>query len=200
MNYQRAVFTRYLKRDEEKRLLAHVAQFRDLLARRDCQWMRLLRHSGIRVGSMAAVTVGDARDAAALKRLKLRRAKGGRVYEVPLNSEARAAVRELLKIRREQGHPMIDDEPLVMSRKHKGLAVRSFQARMRKWVREAGLDVEASPHWFRHTLAKRLMKQSTAEDPRGIVQGAMGHASTQSTDVYTLPDREDLERAMEEAR
>lgn len=200
MRYQRATFTRYLKRDEEKQLLAHVAQFADIQARRDNAWMRLLRHTGIRVGSAAGITVDDARDAVARQRLPIRRAKGGNTYEVPVNRDARAALRELLKVRREQGHPMVGGEALIMSRKRRGLAVRSFQARMRKWVREAGLGVEATPHWFRHTLAKRVMAQSSAADPRAIVQGALGHRSPSSTAIYTQPDREDVARAMEEAR
>lgn len=200
MTYQRAVFTRYLKRDEEKRLLAHVGQFADIQARRDHAWMRLLRHTGIRVGSAAGITVDDARDALARQRLRLRRAKGGNAYEVPVNRDARSALRDLLKVRREQGHPMVGEDPLIMSRKRRGLSVRSFQARMQQWVRSAGLEVEATPHWFRHTLAKRVMAQSTAADPRSIVQGALGQRSPQSTVVYTMPDREDVERALEEAR
>lgn len=195
-----AVFTRYLKRDEERQLLAHVGQYNDVLARRDHAWMRLLRHTGIRVGSMAAITVGDARDAVAYQRLVLRRVKGGRSYTVPLNKEARSAVRDLIRIRREQGHPMIADDALVMSRKRQGLAIRSYQARMKGWIEAAGLDIAATPHWFRHTLAKRMVAQSTAQNPIGVVQGALGHRSPQSTAVYTKPDREDIERAMEEAR
>ena len=194
------VFTRYLKRDEEKQLLSHVGQFSDLLAKRDHAWMRLLRHTGIRVGSMAAISLGDARDAVARQRLSLHRVKGGGRHEVPLNRDARKAIADLIRIRREQGHPAIPDEPLVMSRKHRGLSVRSYQARMKRWIEAAGLDIAATPHWFRHTLAKRIVAQSTAQNPLGIVQGALGHRSAQSTAVYTKPDREDIERAMEEAR
>jgi site-specific recombinase XerC len=202
MTYQRAVFNRYLKRDEEKQLLSYVGQFGDIQARRDHAWMRALRHLGIRIGSMVAVTVDDARDAVAHQRLQVHSkfAKNGRGYTVPVNRDARAALRDLLKIRREQGQSAIGAEALVMSRKGQGLAVRSYQARMRKWVRAAGLDVEATPHWFRHTLAKRVMAQSTADDPRGIVAGALGHADLRSTAVYTMPDREDVARGLEEAR
>lgn len=202
MTYHRAVFHRYLKRDEEQQLLSYVGQFRDVQARRDHAWMRFLRHTGLRVGSMAAITVEDARDALARQHLQVRgdTAKNGRGYVVPLNKSARSALSELLKIRREQGHPMIGGAPLVMSRKGQALSVRSYQARAKKWVRESGLDVEATPHWFRHTLAKRVMAQSTAEDPRGIVAGALGHSDLRSTTVYTMPDREDVARGLEEAR
>ena len=41
----RQVFERYLTVVEERRLLAHVAQFADLQARRDHAWMRALRQT-----------------------------------------------------------------------------------------------------------------------------------------------------------
>jgi len=59
--------------------------------------------------------------------------------------------------------------------------------------------VDASPPWWRHTLGKRLMSQSTADDPRGIVQRALLHQDIKTTMVYTRPDRDAYEQAMEEA-
>jgi hypothetical protein len=44
-----------------------------------------------------------------------------------------------------------------------------------------------------------MMAQSTARDPLGVVQGGLGHSSRASTGIYTLPEREDMERALEEA-
>lgn len=199
--HQRRVFERYLKETEERQLFQTLRQFADVQARRDHAWMRLLRQTGIRVGSLAGLTVHDAQLALATKRLVLRAesAKGGHGYDVPVNTKARAALKDLLKVRREQGHAPLPDAPLIMSRHHRGMSIRSFQDRMRKWVRAAGLQVEASPHWFRHTLAKRIVQRSTASDPRAIVQHVLGHHSIMSTCVYTGPDREDEERAMEEA-
>ncbi len=78
------------------------------------------------------------------------------------------------------------------------MSIRSFQERVTHWCQVARLEVMVSPHWFRHTLAKRIMKNSTAQDPRGVVQGALCQKSINSTSIYTLPDREDIEQAMEE--
>jgi len=199
--YQRKVFERYLTVTEERQLLRTVAKPQDLLSRRDLAWMRLLRHTGIRVGALAGLTVLDARQALKQGQLYSRPeiSKGEQAYDVYLNKKARAALTDLLRIRREQGHPDNPDAPLVMSRNHRGLSIRSFEARMQIWVRAAGLDVHASPHWWRHTLCKRLLANSTARDPLGIVQAALGHRSRTSTSVYTLPDREEIAQAMEEA-
>ena len=62
------------------------------------------------------------------------------------------------------------------------------------------LKVPVSPHWFRHTLAKRMMKHSTSRDPRGVVQSVLQHRSIDSTLVYTRPDREEVERALSEVQ
>lgn len=196
----RKVFDRYFTEAEERQLFKTVARFADINARRDYAWMRLLRQTGIRVETLAGLNVLDAQTGLADKYLHLRpeitkRDQGGRVF---LTTKARQALKELLAIHREMGYPLADESPLIFSRKHQRLSVRSYQSRTRHWCQAAGL-ADGSPHWFRHTLAKRIMKNSTAQDPRGVVQVALTHASINSTSVYTMPDKEDVERAMEEA-
>ena len=44
------------------------------------------------------------------------------------------------------------------------------------------------------------MARSEARDPQGIVQVVLGQRSRESTVIYTLPDREAVEDAMELAR
>jgi site-specific recombinase XerC len=78
------------------------------------------------------------------------------------------------------------------------MSVRNYQQRLREWTAKAGIR-GASPHWLRHTLAKRVMKRSEASDPLAIVQVALGHRRRHTTTIYALPDREDIERAMEAA-
>lgn len=201
MQQTREQFERYLTVAEERRLMATVRGRADLQARRDAAWMQAMRHTGVRVTAFSRLQVQDAREALRTGRLELaaQHQKGRRGHAVPVNRKARAALQALLRVRREQGYAEHPDAPLVMSRNHRALSVRSYQARVRHWCREAGLDVAASPHWFRHTLAKRLLAQSTARDPLGVVQAALGHASRASTGIYTRPDREEVALAMEEA-
>lgn len=193
-------FERFLTENEERQLLRTVAQYGHILARRDLHWMRLLRQTGIRVGTLAGLTVHDARNAIAGKRLVLRDeiCKGGRGYTLPLNKKAMAALRGLVRIRTEQGYPLINEHPLIMSRKRNALAIRSFQQRMAKWVKLAGLEVQATPHWWRHTMGRRVIDRSTSPNPQRIAQSVLNHANIATTSIYTQPSREDLERAMEE--
>lgn len=198
----RAVFERYLTEAEERQLLRCVAGCSGVLAARDHAWMRLLRQTGIRVESLALLNLQDARDALASGRLVLRPeiCKGGHGYDVPVNKAAAEALRDLLRIRRDMGAPTDPASPLVMSQKSRGMSIRSFQDRMQHWCDAAGLQVEASPHWWRHTLAQRILARSEAADPLGIVQVALGHRTRHATAIYALPTREQVAAALEEAR
>lgn len=197
----RAVFERYLTRREEKQLLAHIAKHVGLYAQRDHAWIRLARFTGLRVGSLGGLTVRDARDAIVSRRLRVTadHAKGGRGYDLPVSSGAERALRDLLKIRGAMRLPPDDDAPLICSRLGRGLSERSFQHRLQVWRTSAGIAVEVSPHWLRHTYGKRVMETSEHRDPQGVVQALLGHSNRASTVVYTMPDREDLERDAEAA-
>lgn len=72
MKTKENIFSRYLTEDEEKRLFKTVRQFADIYARRDAAWMQLLRHTGIRVGTLSGLTVADAKNAARDHSLTLR--------------------------------------------------------------------------------------------------------------------------------
>jgi site-specific recombinase XerC len=197
----REAFKRFLTEDEEQQLFQYMKRFTDVLARRDLQWMQLMRRTALRVSSLASLTVADARSALLHGSLELRDedCKGGRGYEIQIERRARSALIALLAIREEQGFAPIATEPLLMSRKRNGLSVRSLQARMREWVRDAQLPVNASPHWLRHTMAKRMVANCTAPDAIVRVQLALGHHRIQTTMVYLLPSREDIREAMEMA-
>jgi site-specific recombinase XerC len=196
---RRAVFERYLTRKEERALFAAIAKHAGVYARRDHAWMRLLRFTGIRLGTLCGLTADAALDMVANRRLVVAddNAKGGVGYELPLNKAATAALRDLLKVRREMGAHDDDGGPLVLSRQGKGISERSLQHAMQKWRTAAGLSVKASPHWLRHTLAMRVLAATDHRDPQGVVQVALGHRSRASTVVYTLPSREDVARALE---
>lgn len=198
----RKEFERYLKVDEERQLFKEVARYSDVYARRDHAWMLLLRHTGIRVATLAGLNVSDALEALRLDtpRLVMRPEitkghQGGTVY---LRKSAQSSLRCLLRIRKELGFPNEENLPLVYSRRGKRMSVRAYQERVAHWCRAAGMERIASPHWFRHTLAKRIMANSTGKDPRGEVQRVLGHASSASTDIYTAPDIEDILRALDE--
>jgi len=195
-----SVFEKYLTETEERQLLNTVKRVDDVLAKRDYHWMQLMRRTGIRVGALSQLTLGDAKDAIANKRLVLRDdiSKKGHGYDVPLASGAVGNLKALIKLRRTQGGTNDDGEPLILSREHTALSVRSFQHRLHCWVAAAGLGLQVTPHWFRHTFAKRVIKHSTANSPVMVANKLLGHRNLKTTMIYAQPDREDLQHTMEE--
>jgi site-specific recombinase XerC len=195
---------RYLTNDEQQRLLKAAAQPSDILARRDAAWLNALLLSGLRITEFSLVTLGDAADALVHKYLFIpkERRKGGKTdHRVFVTVPLRAALKTLIAVRYEMTSEQDSalDGALVISRQHERCApmsVRSFQLRFKHWAALAGLPADASPHWLRHSRAMNIMRNSEANDPRGITKEALGHASIASTGVYTGVLREELEQAL----
>jgi site-specific recombinase XerD len=196
---------RYFPEDEQRQLIGTAGKSNDVTARRDHAWMRALLYSGLRVQEFSLITVGAALEALRSKYLyipKEHRKGKKKEHAVFVTEPLRAAIEDLIKIRFEitgEGESHLD-EALVISRQHAGkgkpMTVRSFQLRLKHWANMAGLSPDASPHWLRHTRAMNIMRNSKAEDPRGIAQAALGHASIASTGVYTGVLREEMEAAL----
>lgn len=196
----RRVFDRYMTEPDEKRLFSTIRRVNCPWARRDLAWMMLARHTGMRIGTLVRLTVGDARQAINTGYLTIDDddAKGGRGYQVLVTRPVLRALRSLLTIRKAVGRTMGFDDALIVGRQGGFVTPRLLQLRMKKWLAAANLNTDASPHWWRHTLAKRIMKNSTARHPEAIVQMALGHTDPRSTRIYSHPDRDDFERAMNE--
>lgn len=202
---ERKVFDRYLTESEEKKLFNTVWKHRsDELALRDYHWMMLLRQTGMRINNLALLCIADARQVLSdpSHRLQLRDADSKRQhgYSVKFNLRALTSLSELLKLHSKRPGQTVGSDPLIFSRQgsHR-LSIRSYQVRMQHWANLAGLPVQPSPHWFRHTLAKRLLKVTTHSEPLQVVKVALGHTRLTSTEVYTQPDREEIDRAWEAA-
>lgn len=196
---------RYLVPEEQQRLIDAAAKSSALLDRRDHAWMRALLTSGLRVQEFSRITLGDALSALRAKYLFIPREhrKGkNNDHRVFITVPLRAAIEDLVKIHFE----IAGDESsslanaLVISRQHGGtgqpMTVRSYELRLKHWARTAGLPEDASPHWLRHSRAMNIMRNSQAQDPRGITQAALGHVSIGSTGIYTGVLREELEAAL----
>lgn len=195
---------RYLTEDEQARLLAVLKQNRgDPLAARDYAWVRALRHSGLRINEFSKVTVGDALSAMKTGYLFIPKEhrKGKRKdHKVYVTAALRESIEDLIKCRLVPlgGSGCHETEPLVVSRHGAGMSVRNYELRLAMWSKRADLPPGVSPHWLRHTRAMNIMRNSTASDPRGVVQNALGHADIRSSGVYTQTPREQVESALDE--
>lgn len=186
---------RYLTPTELHQLLEAARRVNDPLAQRDYHIMATLALSGMRIGEFSQVTLGDVWQALKTSYLFIPREhrKGGkRDHKVFVTDALR---RHLFALASTNGNPDTTS-PLVPGRFGGPMTVRSYQQRISHWASYAGLPLNVTPHWFRHTRAMNIMRTSEAQDPRGVAMAALGHADIRSTGVYTGPAREDVEQAL----
>jgi integrase/recombinase XerD len=74
--------------------------------------------------------------------------------------------------------------------------VASIQALVRANAKAAGLDIRVTPHTLRHGCATHLLQGGASVRH---VQKLLGHASVQTTAIYTHVVPTDLARAVEKA-
>ncbi|MBF0453613.1 MAG: site-specific integrase [Magnetococcales bacterium] len=188
--------------EEEKRLFKIVRQYGDVLARRDRAWMELMITLGIRVGTMAGMTVRDAKLAISRENLNVRReiAKRGLGYTVFVPKRGISCLRVLLMIHREMGGSRNEDDQLLINRRGKGITVRSLQLRAKYWAKMADLPEGFTTHWFRHTRAMRILENSEAKEPLVEVARLLGHTGIASVMHYIRPTSEQLRESMERSQ
>ena len=202
----------YLTDIEQKKLLTTIKQYADEKAQRDYHICSALIHSGMRIGEFLLITVGDA--LAALD------SDGGYLYIPPENRKCGISVNkktgkvtkrdhsvyltkglrldliQLLELRGsyEPEHYLIagriDQEPM---------SARNMQLRVKDWAAQAGLGhLKVTPHFFRHTHAMNIIRNSTAREPLRIVKAALGHRNINTTAIYTEASREEVAAALDE--
>ena len=147
----------------------------------------ILLNTGLRVSELCALEMGDLTYSERKGKIKVRRGKGSKQREVPLNPEALEALKAVLDARPESlKHRFVfagqDGLPLKPGGVQEMLAALS---------RRAG--AEATPHTLRHTFAKNLVDRGV---PLDQVAALLGHSSLNTTRLYTTPSEADLERAV----
>lgn len=192
---------RYLTEAEQQRLLKTVRAQRDPLAQRDYHWIRALILTGARINEWSLMTLAQAEMALRSGWLvvKPQQRKGGkRGQEYCVTQPLRECLEALTFMARTEAAAgaAAGEPPLVWGRDGAALSVRSYQARLKLWVTEAGLDPRTSCHWLRHTRGMNVIRRSRGNNPLKVAQEALGHASLASTGIYTQMTREEIAAEM----
>lgn len=164
---------------------AHPAEYL-----RDRAMLELLYATGIRVGELTGLNLGDVDLARGLAHVT---GKGNKQRVVPFGDEAAAAVSEWLEFGREE---LAGDTPVMFVGSRGG---RIDQRQVRRIVERAGqrAGVEnVSPHTLRHTTATHMLEGGA--DLR-VVQEMLGHTSLQTTQIYTHVSAQRLKRVYDQA-
>jgi integrase/recombinase XerC len=150
------------------------------LGSRDQAILEFLYSSGLRVGELTSLSLNDLDLGAGMVRVM---GKGSKERMVPIGSKAVEALRSYLARR---GELMGKGErvPQYLFLNHRGgrLTARSVGRMIKKYLLQAGIVKEISPHTFRHSFATHLL--DAGADLRGI-QELLGHASLSTTQKYT---------------
>jgi site-specific recombinase XerD len=163
---------------------------------RDQAIIALMLYAGLRESEVCTLDWDDLIIGQRKGRVIVRRGKGDKKREVPLNAEARRSLnlwRQLTIYERDftKGEAV---GALFVGKGGKRISTRLVQKRTAALRRLAGLDTPVTPHALRHTFAKRLLDHGT---PLTVVSKLLGHARLETTARYVQPGWEDFERAVE---
>lgn len=186
---------RFLGRSEVRRLL-DAPQPYDAAGRRDKAILEMAYATGVRLAELAGLDVGDIdrrHRAAAVT------GKGGHRRRVLFGSPAAMALEDYLAYGRpliladvgEVGHPTA----LWLNLGGGRLSRRWISLMTRRYARKAGLTGEVTIHALRHSYAMHMVEGGA--DLR-TVQQQLGHASPESTTIYTYITQQESRRALME--
>jgi integrase/recombinase XerC len=158
---------------------------------RDRAMFELLYSSGLRLGELVALNVGDGR-------LDLRQGevtvtgKGAKTRTVPVGAKAREALSAWLGAR----HAAPGEKALFVGARGRRISPGTVGTRLNRWARRRGLHERVHPHMLRHSFATHVLQSS--QDLRAV-QEMLGHASISTTQVYTHLDYQALAKVYDAA-
>jgi integrase/recombinase XerD len=158
---------------------------------RDIAMLEVLVGTGLRVGELLALVVGDVELGERSGKVTIRQGKHGGFREVPLSRDVRQALADYLKNHAEKEKA---DTALWLGTRGP-LSNRSSVVRiLEKYAYQAQIE-PVQPHALRHTFATRYL-MANPDDLRGLA-ALLGHANLNTVMIYTTPSLDDLAARME---
>ncbi len=160
------------------------------LGLRDKAILELLYSTGIRNQEIRQLTVYDVDTGDGM--VRIHRGKGGKDRVVPAGEIAVNYVEEYIKYSRPK--LLGDKETQALFVTKNGLAINHSNLIwiIAKYARQAKITKHITPHSLRHTCATHLLKNRA---PLRHIQELLGHASMETTQIYTRVEVTDLKKA-----
>jgi len=150
-------------------------------------------YAGLRIGEVCALNLGDIQLSERKGAATVRRGKGRKQRDAPLNKDVRLALTEWLAQRQAWLQELgVQSQALFVGQMGGRLGARAVQHRLKAYGKQA--QVEVTPHILRHTCAKRLLEAGVSEFE---VAAILGHKSLETTRRYGKPGKHDLQHAVE---
>lgn len=182
-----------LNRRHAERLIANPDPF-TARGRRDRAILELLYGTAVRVGECERLDLKDVDLTRGL--LMIRSGKGRKDRVAPIVGRAAAAVDLYLREARSRMLKDPSEQALFLSNRGERLKIQRIQQLVRDNAKAAGLDIRVTPHTLRHGCATHLLQGGA--DVRHV-QKLLGHASVQTTALYTHVVPGELAKAMGKA-
>jgi integrase/recombinase XerC len=173
---------KFLTEEQMKRLLEGPSRLLEnraidpFTAWRDRLVMELLYGGGLRVSELEGLNYGSIDLQSGVARVL---GKGRKERLCPLGKVATAV---LQKFRSEFAQRTGLSDPVVITSRQERISVRQVQLLLKRYLALADLPLDLTPHKIRHSYATHLL--NAGADLR-LVQELLGHASLNTTQVYT---------------
>jgi integrase/recombinase XerC len=172
-----------LTRREVKHLLSTIAKHKTAIAKRDHLMFSLLLGTGIRLGSLVGLSVGDVDLSGGTLRVNGKRNVEQLVF---LNRGLKRGLKTHVVGRNAEG-------PLFLSVSGNRIGPRQVEFRLKHWLKQAGITRRCTVHTLRHTFASRLYEKT---GNLRLIQRALGHRRVATTEIYTRVTDGKLKRAI----
>jgi integrase/recombinase XerD len=174
--------------DEVERILRGI-DLNNAMALRDRAIIETLYSTGIRRTELCCLKVFDLDDERGI--LTVRAGKGNKDRVVPIGERALLWVRKYLDLERHLFALEPDPLWLFLTDEGEALSPDWLSEAVRRHIDNAGIKKAGSCHVFRHTMATLMLEGGA--DIRHI-QAMLGHASLESTQIYTRVSIEHLKK------
>jgi len=186
--------------DEQTKFLAHFyrqdkSRLLNELRIRDRLIVLLMLDAGLRVGEVVKITVGDLHILGApIGMIQIRAAitKTKTERSLPVTVRLHDSIQEMFL----NVWQVFQFQPWARAFLNATHGFGLTARRIQQMTKAAGITTigrPINPHMLRHTFATRLMSKCSIR----VVQQLLGHASLTSTQVYTHPNTQDLQTAID---
>lgn len=149
-------------------------------ALRDSAFFEFLYSTGSRISEACGL---DWRDVDLVRGCATVVGKGSKERMVILGEPAISALRRWrTRVSETLAHKIGDDSPVFLTDHGERILPRLMERRMKRYLAEAGLSVDFTPHKLRHSFATHLL--DAGADIRSV-QEMLGHATLSTTQIYT---------------
>ncbi|MFA5864517.1 MAG: tyrosine recombinase XerC [Phycisphaerae bacterium] len=179
---------------EQMQTLLETPKDVDMLGSRDKAMLETIYSTGVRVSELCDLNFDDVDFLGGMLHV---RGKGNKERLSPIGQTAMLTIKKYLAMRQEDTRSSTFDQKALFVNKHgKRLSTRSVRRKLDKYLIQAGLDPNISPHTLRHSFATHMLNNGA--DLRSV-QELLGHQSISTTQIYTHLTTTKLKESYEQA-